>query len=247
MSGVRGYGRLTAVAASLLLTACSSGDWRTASRESAGIAPLVSEVAEPIVLVYAARTVGWRGWFSVHTWIAVKPGAGEYEVIDVTGFRGRRNGGRFLAMRADVPDRRWFGAEPTLLQELRGDAAVRAIPRILAAVEEYPYATTYRVYPGPNSNTFVSYVLRRVPELTVELPPNAIGKDWLEGGGVVDRTESGTGGQFNLLGLLGVAGGLAEGLEANVLGLVFGIDLWSPALKLPLVGRVGFPDRPFVE
>ena len=35
--------------------------------------------------------------------------------------------------------------------------------------------------------------------------------------------------------------GLEEGVELNVLGLSFGVDLNPPALKLPVIGRVGFP------
>jgi hypothetical protein len=30
-----------------------------------------------------------------------------------------------------------------------------------------------------------------------------------------------------------------EGLEVNLLGLTFGINPFDPALKLPLVGRIG--------
>lgn len=33
--------------------------------------------------------------------------------------------------------------------------------------------------------------------------------------------------------------GLVEGLEINLLGLNFGIDFLRPALKLPLIGRLG--------
>ena len=235
------------VLGALLIAATAAGcrtDWASASRDSAGLAPLPAEAREAIVHVYAARAFSWRGTFAVHSWIAVKEAdADAYEVIDVTGWRVRRGAGRAVRVREEVPDREWFGATPTLLQELRGEEAAAAIPKLRAAVEAYPYPSSYRMFPGPNSNTFVSHVLRRVPELTVELPPHAIGKDWLEGGGVVDTTESGTGGQLNLLGLLGVQLGLAEGVELNLLGLCFGVDLWSPAVKLPFIGRVGFPDR----
>ncbi len=31
-----------------------------------------------------------------------------------------------------------------------------------------------------------------------------------------------------------------EGVELNFLGLTFGVDFLSPAIKLPLAGRVGF-------
>src|SRR5256885_11231355 len=50
---------------------------------------------------------------------------------------------------------------------------------------------------------------------------------------------SGGGFQLSLLGLLGVLASGVEGFEVNVLGLAFGIDPFSPALRLPLVGRLG--------
>jgi hypothetical protein len=34
--------------------------------------------------------------------------------------------------------------------------------------------------------------------------------------------------------------GTSEGLEVNLLGLTFGLDVRHPALKLPGVGRVGY-------
>jgi len=81
-------------------------------------------------------------------------------------------------------------------------------------------------------------VLREAPELRVDLPPTAIGKDYL-GIMPVGKLPSGTGGQISLLGAAGVAVGLEEGLEINVLGLTFGVDPGSLALKLPLIGRLG--------
>jgi hypothetical protein len=49
--------------------------------------------------------------------------------------------------------------------------------------------------------------------------------------------------QLSLFGLLGVLAGAEEGLELNVLSLTFGIDVKRPALKLPVVGRLGFSQR----
>ena len=49
------------------------GDWRTASHEPTGQAPAPSKTPQAVVQVYAARAFAWRGAFSVHTWIAVKP------------------------------------------------------------------------------------------------------------------------------------------------------------------------------
>src|SRR5690606_27121080 len=125
------------------------------------------------------------------------------------------------------------------LADVRGPGVAELIARIERAVAAYPYQHSYRIWPGPNSNTFTAFVLREVPELGVDLPAHAIGKDYL-GPRLFARSPSGSGVQANLFGLLGVLAGREEGLELNVLGLTFGIDPDDLGLKLPLVGRVGF-------
>jgi len=218
----------------------SGGDWRTASRASLGLAPAPSETPEAVIQVYAARAVRWRGYFGVHTWIAAKPAdADAYTVYEVNGWRLRR-AGTSVVVSDRAPDSRWYGNAPELIAELRGPAAAEAIPRIEQAVAAYPYAASYRVWPGPNSNTFVAHVLRAVPELEADLPPTAIGKDYL-GSALFARSPSGTGAQLSLLGLLGVLVGLEEGIEINLLGLTFGLDPLDLAVKLPLAGRIGWP------
>lgn len=220
--------------------------WRFADNSSAGIAPSPAEETRAVVQVYAARTVRWRGHFAVHSWIATKPENGtEWTTYHVIGWRQRRGEKEVVAVTTgDVPDRRWYGAMPFLIDDVRGERAAAAIPKIEAASKTYPYAETYRAWPGPNSNTYISHILRSVPELGVELPPHAIGKDWIGPIWPVDLTESRTGVQFSLFGVLGFTLGLAEGIEFNVVGLSFGLDVARPALKLPLVGRVGFRDAP---
>jgi hypothetical protein len=217
-----------------------AGDWTVASREPAGIAPDPALTREAVVQVYAARAFKWRGAFAVHTWISIKPeAAAAYTVMEVTGW-GVRHGGAAVNIEEDAPDRYWYGARPDLLAELRGDAATRAIAKIRAAVARYPYPDSYRTWPGPNSNTFTAHVLRQVPELKTDLPPTAIGKDFLPGPGFVARTPSGGGGQVSLLGLAGVLVSAEEGLEVNLLGLSFGIDPGELALRLPGIGKIGF-------
>ena len=219
-------------------------DWRTADRSSAGIAPSPSEERRAIVQVYAARTVGWKGNFGVHTWIAVKEkDANYYETFQVIGYRARR-GLDVVVVQESVPDGKWFGATPELLRDLRGSGAESAIPKIREAAKSYPYQNEYRVWPGPNSNSFVSYIIRRTPEIGVELPANAVGKDWINQGSLVGVSETRTGFQVSLFGLLGFTLGLGDGIEINVLGMSIGVDILRPALKLPMVGRVGLQDRP---
>jgi hypothetical protein len=174
----------------------------------------------------------------VHSWIAVKPSnAREFLVYEVMGWRLSRSG-TALVERKRPADGYWYGNRPELLGDIRGPGVDAIIQRIEAAVKEYPYPTRYHVWPGPNSNTFTAFVLRRVPELRVDLPPTAIGKDYL-GWRSVNITPSGTGAQANLAGLAGVAIGLEEGVEVNILGLNFGVDPKSLSIKLPIVGRIG--------
>jgi hypothetical protein len=217
-----------------------AGDWRTASRASVGLAPDPRTTPEAVVQVYAARAVRWRGYFGVHTWIAVKPrDAGVYTVYEVNAWRLRRSGSS-VSSGERPPDSRWFGSRPDLIAERRGEGVDALIARIEQAVASYPYADDYRVWPGPNSNTFVAHVLRAAPELRADLPATAIGKDYL-GWPPLARAPSGTGAQLSLFGALGVLAAVEEGLELNVLGLTFGIDPLDLALKLPLAGRLGWP------
>jgi hypothetical protein len=225
-----------------LFAGLNQQDWRTANMESANIAPLPENEPQAIVHIYAARAFNWRGYFSVHTWLAVKEkNAKHYTTLHVIGFY-TRGGGNSVVIHEDIPDRHWYGAVPYLVYELKGQAAEAAIPKILKAANDYPDNKIYRIWPGPNSNTFTSYIIRKVLELTVELPSNAIGKDWLTDGSFFARSESGTGYQFSFYGAFGLTVGKAEGIELNLLGLNFGVDILRPALKLPFVGRVGMQD-----
>lgn len=227
-----------------MLVACSSKDYRMADRSSVGIAPLPDQEPLAVVQIYAARAFNWRGSFAVHTWIATKEENAEtYRVYQVIGWRLRR-GLSVVSIENDLPDRRWFDAEPSLLYEIRGDKAAQLIPSIHESALNYPYPKSYRAWPGPNSNTFVSYILRQNPEIGVELPSHAIGKDWLEHGHLVGVSETGTGLQLSALGALGFIVGAADGVEVNILALNFGVDFLRPALKLPFIGRVGMKDAP---
>lgn len=213
-------------------------DWRTASRAPMGLAPAPGTTPEAVVQAYAARTVGARGAFGVHTWVAVKPSnADAYTVYEVIGWRLRWAGSVVVISRR-APDARWFGNAPEIIGEKRGAEAERLIPRIDAAARSYPWADEYTVWPGPNSNTFTAWIARAVPELEVDFPATAIGKDYSES--LLGAAPSGHGGQFTLGGLFALTASSVEGLEFNVLGLSFGLG--PHGLNLPLLGRVG-PSR----
>jgi len=162
-----------------LLNGCSNRDWRTASRESAGIAPAPGTTSEAIVHVYGAKAWGWRGWFAIHTWIATKKFAADsYTIYEVIGWRGK-HGKPVLRIAEDLPDRFWFGEQPQLLVEHRGRQAARLIEAIDQAARSYPWKDQYQVFPGPNSNTFTAWVAKQVPDLNLKLPFKAIGSGYL--------------------------------------------------------------------
>jgi Protein of unknown function (DUF3750) len=213
--------------------------WSQARWDSAGLAPDPATTPEAVVQVYAARAWGWKGALAVHSWIVLKrAGAAAFERYEVVGW-GVRRGAPAIRKDMRAVDGYWAGNRPQVVAERRGPGVEQLIDRIEAAIESYPYPDQYRTWPGPNSNTFIAHIGREVPELELNMPPTAVGKDYLSAGGLLARTPSGSGFQVSVLGVLGLALGRAEGLELNLLGLVIGVDPLGLALKLPGIGRIG--------
>ncbi len=213
--------------------------WSTASKASSGQAPKPEDEPAALVHVYGARAYNWRGAFAIHSWIATKRrNAPRYTVYQVVGWNLYRGRSVVSVTRGGPPDFHWYNAQPELLLERRGAGVEALIDRIETAVRAYPYPRNYRVWPGPNSNTFVAFVARQVPELGLDLPPTAIGKDYLTDGQVIDRMPSGTGWQFSLLGLLSLGLAREEGFEFSILGLSAGVDVNDVAMRLPGFGRL---------
>lgn len=226
------------VHAALYATKERPASFRDADWSSVGMLPPASADKDARLLVFTGRTGRWKGFFSVHSWIVFKPdNATSWSRYDVVGW------GQPVRTNGWAPDGRWFGDTPRVLVDVRGPQAAMLIPKVKAAIDDYRHNAfgNYRVWPGPNSNTFVATVLRAVPELAVTLPPNAVGKDF-RSYPYAGLSDSGTGVEASLWGLLGVKAGWVEGLELNFLGLVAGLDLRHPGIKLPGFGRLGLPD-----
>jgi len=220
----------------LFTSLAAAADWRTASHAPVGLAPAPASTPEAVIQVYGARVWGMKGLLGVHTWVAVKPTkAKHWTVYEVIGWRLRWSDSAVVVSERE-PDARWFGNAPELYAEKRGEGVDEMIERIDKAARSYPYGGEYSVWPGPNSNTFTAWLTRSVPELGVDLPATAIGKDYLRDK-IVGSAPSGRGYQLSLAGLLGVTASGVEGLEINILGLSFGLG--QSGLKLPFVGNIG--------
>jgi hypothetical protein len=209
--------------------------WRDADWSSTGALPEARDFRPARVVIFTGTTGAWKGIFSVHSWVVLKPaGAKQWTRYDVVGW------GNPVRTNGWPADGRWYGNMPVAIADVSGAQAEKLIPRIEEAIEAYKFnrAGDYRIWPGPNSNSFTAAILRAVPELGVVLPPNAVGRDFRDGI-YAGWTDSGTGVELNLGGFAAVKLGWVEGIEVDLLGLVAGLDLRHPGVKLPGFGRIG--------
>jgi hypothetical protein len=209
--------------------------WRSADWSSTGTLPDPALGTAARVRVYAANTGRWKSIFAVHGWLAVKQADSErWTRYEVVGW------GRPVRRDAYAPDAWWYSNPPKILDELIGPAAEQAIAKIESAIGDYRFGDrgTYVIWPGPNSNTFVADIIRKVPEITTELPARALGKDYLGPGWQMAPTPSNSGWQASFGGLIGGALAWEEGAELHILGATIGFDPADLAIKLPSLGRL---------
>lgn len=214
--------------------------WRTADWSASGVLSEERRRKEAAVFVMAARTGGLKGAFSVHSWLVIKKrGTGSFDRYDKVGW------GPPVRKNAYPADGRWYSNIPQIIHAVRGDAAEKLIPHIESAIRAYPHSANgdYRIWPGPNSNSFIAFVLRSVPELGASLPPNAVGRDFVPGFASLEWSPERRDLHASLGGLVGFAAGASSGFELHFLGLVAGLDILKPAVKIPGFGRVDLFQR----
>jgi hypothetical protein len=201
--------------------------------------PTSNATTQASIRVLCARTGRWKSIFADHCWIVLKDeGAAAYERYEVVGW------GVPVRKNAYAADGYWYSNEPRMVYERAGLEAADVITEIRSAIAAYPhnFAGSYTVWPGPNSNSFVAEIARRVEGFDPVLPSTAVGKDYLASANLFDETPSNTGWQASLAGLAGFTLALDEGIEINLLGLVWGVN-HAGVLKLPVIGdiRLGMP------
>jgi hypothetical protein len=210
-------------------------NWKEASWTSSGLLPNAAAVKSATVIILASRTGNWKSIFAEHMSIVLKPeGATTWTRYDVVGW------GKPVRKDAYVADALWYGNPPRVVFRLEGDKAASLVPEIEQNIAAYPFSQkgSYTVWPGPNSNTFVSWVVRHTPGLEAELPPVAVGKDWLGPGFQIASAPSKSGYSFAYSGLIGGTLAMEEGLELHLLGETIGVDPNDLAIKLPSLGKL---------
>jgi hypothetical protein len=213
------------------------GRWSEARWSSAKILPEASVSNDAAIYIFSAMTGGLKGAVASHAWIVTKEkGADTYNRYDKVGW------GSPIRRNHRPPDAFWYSNPPQLVKAITGVDAELLIPKVEGAIAAYPYAEPggYQIFPGPNSNTFVAYVLRTVPELGAVLPPHAVGRDYLPDGEFVHVDTDWKDVHVTLRGLIGISAGLRSGFEVHFLGLVAGLDIANPGIKVPALGRIGF-------
>lgn len=221
----------------------------------------LTDAHDYMVVVSTVRLPDYMDWytrFAEHAWIDVKQGSEEdWTRIEIGG---PSSGVQVFAIEAEEArgTHRWQN-RVSVLETLVGPAARSAIPRLLALADAEPdfghnrtvhdveggwtmqimvaEGRPYDAHPGPNSNTFIATLVEGTPELHAELHHNSVGKDYPKGFRA-GLTSSGYGVEADT-GWLGAGIGLRQGVELHVAQLTLGISLWPPALKLPILPRIG--------
>ena len=230
-----------AVAIAAAVVTRANADWRTASRAPVGLAPDPAAHPEAIVQVYAARTVGWRGTFGVHTWVAVKP-AQRRRLHRVRSHRLEAALGRHRGLHPQPRARRPLvrqraGAD----RRARGKDAEALIPRIEAAAKTYPVRAGVQRLAGAELQHLHRVDHARGARAARGPAAHRDRQGLPRRRASSPRRRAAAACSCRSAGVLGVTASSVEGLELNLLGLTFGLDPWPPALKLPLVGRLGAP------
>lgn len=215
--------------------------WDVADWSTSKLLPEASAEKPATVVILASRTGKWKGIFAEHMSIVLKPeNASRWTRYDVVGW------GNPVRKDAFVADAFWYGNTPRILYRVEGAEAARLIPAIEASIASYPFSKrgSYTVWPGPNSNTFVSWVVRHTDGLDVELSSVAVGKDWLSNGVGLAPAPSKTGYTLSYAGYVGGTIAWEEGVELHLLGATIGIDFNDLGIKLPALGKLALLNGP---
>ncbi len=126
-----------------------------------------------------------------------------------------------------------FHERVRVLAQFDGSANPDIVRDIQAFSESYN-DRIYCSYPGPNSNTFIENMMRKVDGIDAILDHNAIGK---EHGYYAGKSAGGTGLELQTP-IIGMAIGLKEGIEVSAFGLSTGVCNAPPSIRIPFLPKL---------
>ncbi len=215
---------------------CVTGEW-----VSVDSTQLPKQPQGPVVRLMSASLPQPLTAVAHHYWFAVARGAEPFQRWEVWQHENRGGTSWGHVHRGlNRWDGRVGGGPARLHVEWHGDEALRFIDCLERVAPTYEHRERYLAWPGPNSNTFVSTLLRQCG-VQRSLGGTAVGKDYLGWMGA-SLSPEGTGVQLETP-LVGVLVGAREGVQLHVLSLTLGIDVWPPAIvSFVGDGRLGFAD-----
>lgn len=119
--------------------------------------------------------------FAWHHWFVVRDGdaADRWEVWQTKNAGGESRG--HVVKNLMAPQRGVGGGDAVCLFTWRGSDAEGLVRALRRAWVSYPFQNVYRAFPGPNSNTFVAWILRRAGlgrDAALLLKRQAVGRGW---------------------------------------------------------------------
>jgi len=115
--------------------------------------------------------IAWHYWFVVND----ETGCHRWEVWQTKNAGGFCIGHVHRNLKAADAG---VGGGPSRVAARWDSEDARRIAQVLQNAQTYPYCERYRLWPGPNSNTFVAWVLRQAG-IEQKLNPRGIGKNYL--------------------------------------------------------------------
>ncbi len=156
--------------------------WKDTSCKSTNSIPL--SLTEEMIYIMHSKLYSWRGAIAYHSWVSVVTDSyTNYEIIDNEDLAKHlnidciENPNNLTFKNNRTADNLWFGNYPIV--GFKYHAADKSIgERLEHNFKEYPYKEKYRSIPGPNSNSYVSYLIRNISELNYTLPLKALGRNF---------------------------------------------------------------------
>ncbi|TNF69768.1 MAG: DUF3750 domain-containing protein [Gammaproteobacteria bacterium] len=208
-------------------------DWRTASHAPCHFLKKYPTENEAVIVLFSAKSFNWRGAFSTHCWLATKLALdNDYTIYQVIGWNQYKNK-PIVDISTGNPDKLWYNALPKIEAITIGNHNKSLIEKLKNIVNDYPYANTYHAWPGPNSNTFINYLIKELPQLNFTTPYNALGRDYY----LKLKLN-----HLSILGLIGYRISF-KSFYLTLLGLTLGISFKPLGFIIPGIGLVAIFKR----